>query len=212
MMVSPENVYEELKGKSDKEVLLQLRRFKQLIVQLKKDLEFPNAEEVVVVCPSPLVQIKCIRNYIEECKRILAERGIEYKPTRIEQRALDFNSRLTELTQIQVIFTGLFAGYKNYIVTLGESEQSVSYGVGIDFTQIHSWKIELDKLEFISELAELNIGEWKHSYHSPALDGIQWEMKFTFADGTRQKFEGSNAYPYNFDVLVELLSIDGELE
>lgn len=211
MMVSPENVYEELKCKSDKEVLLELRKFKQRIVQLKKELEFPNVEEIVVG-PSPLVQIKCIRNYIEECKRILKERGVEYKPTQTEQRTLDFNARLSELTQIQVIFTGLFAGCKNYILTLGESTQSVSFGVGIDFTEIHCWEIAIDKLEFIAELTEFNIGEWKHSYHSPALDGIQWEMKFTFADGSFKKFEGSNAFPYNFNELMELLSIDEELE
>ncbi len=60
MMVSPQNIYEELKSKSNNEVLLELRKFRREISRLKKVLENPVIE-VPTMHPSPDVQIKCIR-------------------------------------------------------------------------------------------------------------------------------------------------------
>ena len=178
MMVSPQNIYEELKSKSNNEVLLELRKFRREISRLKKVLENPVIE-VPTMHPSPDVQIKCIRQYINEAKRILIERGVEYTLTQAEQKSFDFDAKLSELTQIRIRFSGLFAGSKSYIITLGESSQAVSYGVGYEFTEVHCWKIEMSKAEFLSELEELYIGEWKSWYPSPILDGVQWEVKFT---------------------------------
>ena len=210
MMVSPQNIYEELKSKSNNEVLLELRKFRREISRLKKVLENPVIE-VPTMHPSPDVQIKCIRQYINEAKRILIERGVEYTLTQAEQKSFDFVAKLSELTQIRIRFSGLFAGSKSYIITLGESSQAVSYGVGYEFTEVHCWKIEMSKAEFLSELEELYIGEWKSWYPSPILDGVQWEVKFTYANGSQRQFAGSNAYPYNFDCFTKLLTIDEEV-
>ena len=68
----------------------------------------------------------------------------------------------------------------------------------------------LPKEEFLSGLADLHIGEWKKSYVNPCvLDGTQWQIKIEYENGRRPlKFSGSNAYPYNFTELLELMGID----
>lgn len=178
-------------------------------MQLKRQLEQPVMSEVYTH-PSPEVQIMCIRQYIEEAGRILSERGVEYKPTQVEQRAIDFNARLSEVVEIHVVRSGFFAGCKNYIITLGENFQTVCYGYGIEFTEVARWNIDVDKSAFISELEKLYIGEWKSHYPSQIIDGEQWEVSFKYGDGTSRKFVGSNAYPYNFYDLIDLLSIEEE--
>lgn len=41
------------------------------------------------------------------------------------------------------------------------------------------------------------------------LDGTQWELTIEFSDGHKSfKIACSNAYPYNFDAIQELLGID----
>ena len=39
------------------------------------------------------------------------------------------------------------------------------------------------------------------------LDGEQWVLKFEYKDGKKKTFNGNNAYPYNFDELLEVLYI-----
>lgn len=45
------------------------------------------------------------------------------------------------------------------------------------------------------------------------LDGTQWELTIELSDEHKPfKTGGSNAYPYNFEALQELLSIDQDTE
>ncbi len=63
------------------------------------------------------------------------------------------------------------------------------------------------RAEFIEKLCDLHISEWKHEYIDDSIsDGIQWELTAEF-DGTAVTYYGSNAYPQNFDKLLELLKI-----
>ena len=59
-------------------------------------------------------------------------------------------------------------------------------------------------------LSDLHMGEWKRSYMDPCvLDGSQWQIRIAYEDGRKPvKLGGSNAYPYNFRELLELLGID----
>lgn len=45
------------------------------------------------------------------------------------------------------------------------------------------------------------------------LDGTQWELTIEFSDGHKPfKTGGSNAYPYNFAALQELLGVEPDDE
>lgn len=71
-----------------------------------------------------------------------------------------------------------------------------------------------DKEEFLDGIRNLHIGEWRTSYMNPdVLDGTQWDLTIEFSDGHKPfKTGGSNAFPYNFDALEELLGVDRDEE
>lgn len=49
--------------------------------------------------------------------------------------------------------------------------------------------------------------------NSYVLDGTQWELTIEFYDEHKPfKTGGSNAYPYNFDALKELLGVEPDEE
>ena len=210
MMISPQLVYDELKSKSDNEVLSEIRKYRREISKLKNKLELPIIDELTMR-PSPEVQIIYIRQYIDEAKRLLSERGIQYKPTKAEQASLEFNARLFEIMEIHIVREGYFIGKNKYIITCGEKSQAVSYENKFKLYNPDGWYIEMDRESFISELQNLYIGEWKSRYYICALDGEQWEITFKYKNDTKRTFKGSNAYPYNFDNLMNLLKIEEEV-
>lgn len=62
-------------------------------------------------------------------------------------------------------------------------------------------KAQVDKL--MAFLRDLGARDWFSSYHSPVLDGEQWQL----FDGYRS-YEGSNAYPKGFEKLLKYLADD----
>jgi hypothetical protein len=58
-------------------------------------------------------------------------------------------------------------------------------------------------------LREVHIGEWHHSYNNwNVLDGTQWELTVEYNDGRKLSYNGSNAYPFSFNRLCELMGFD----
>ena len=69
------------------------------------------------------------------------------------------------------------------------------------------------KDELISGLKNLRLYDWEQTYDEPAMDGTQWELDIYYNNGRRVvKISGSNAYPYNFEDLKELLEVEMEDE
>ena len=72
------------------------------------------------------------------------------------------------------------------------------------------------KEEFLSELRELHLGEWRRHYNLTrygyfVCDGTQWELTIEYNNGRKaESFSGDNAYPYNFNNLLELMYVDVE--
>lgn len=60
-------------------------------------------------------------------------------------------------------------------------------------------RAQVDKL--MAFLRDLGTYDWFSSYHSPVLDGEQWQL----FDGYRS-YEGSNAYPKGFEKLLKYLA------
>ena len=73
---------------------------------------------------------------------------------------------------------------------------------------------KIDKQEFLKAFKDLRIGEWRKKYDTyrfniAVMDGTQWHLEIYFSNGHRPvKIYGDNAYPYNFDRLLELFEIE----
>ena len=109
MMISPETFYEnELKGKSEKEILTVIKRLKQKISKLKNIMEHP--EYMGIIHPSEDVQIYCMREYIKRAKEALSEIGATYIPSKSEQKALNFEANIDNIQRIIFETGGFFDG------------------------------------------------------------------------------------------------------
>lgn len=60
--------------------------------------------------------------------------------------------------------------------------------------------------KFIRDLSRCMINYWKKSYCDlDILDGIQWEMEFTFKDRRKRSIWGSNAFPPYWDKFWKIM-------
>ena len=212
MMISPEAYYEEyLQGKSQSAILQQISFLKQEIGRLKEVLESVENSPEAMIMPSPLTRIKCNREYLEMAKLALEEAGGQYVPTDEELRDQSFDTKLATMHRFTLEIGGFFNGYTKYKYTIS--------GERVLFDADHSFYLKPSNLpvyepftreEFVRGIAALHIGEWKERYENLyVLDGTQWSISIEYENG-KESFEiyGSNAYPYNFEELIEFLGID----
>ena len=212
MMISPETYYEEyLQGKSQSTILQQISLLKQEIVRLKEVMESDENSPKAMIMPSPLTRIKCNREYLEMATLALEETGGQYVSTDEELRDQSFNAKLAAMHRFTLEIGGFFDGYTKYKYTISEDK--------VLFDADHSFYLKPSNLpvykpftreEFVRGIEALHIGEWKEKYENLCvLDGTQWSISIEYEDG-KEQFEiyGSNAYPYNFEELIEFLGID----
>ena len=212
MMISPEAYYEEcLQGKSQSAILQQIGLLKKEIKRLKEVMESDNNSPEAMIMPSPLTRIKCNREYLEMAKLALEEAGGQYVPTDEELRDQSFDTKLATMHRFTLEIGGFFNGYTKYKYTIS--------GERVLFDADHSFYLKPSNLpvyepftreEFVRGIAALHIGEWKERYENLyVLDGTQWSISIEYENG-KESFEiyGSNAYPYNFEELIEFLGID----
>ena len=212
MMISPEAYYEEcLQGKSQSAILQQIGLLKKEIKRLKEVMESDKNSPEAMIMPSPLTRIKCNREYLEMAKLALEEAGGQYELTDEDLRDQSFNTKLAAMHRFTLEIGGFFNGYTKYKYTIS--------GDRVLFDADHSFYLKPSNLpvyepftreEFIRGIADLHIGEWDKRYENLCvLDGTQWSISIEYEDG-KEPFEinGSNAYPYNFDELIEFLGID----
>lgn len=63
------------------------------------------------------------------------------------------------------------------------------------------------KEEFIQQLCNMHIGEWKRRYYDPSADDhLNWQLTFSFSNSKRKIIrEGINRYPYKFREFCEII-------
>lgn len=148
--------------------------------------------------------------YLDRAKQALVDVGGTYVPSKAEQKVELFDARIPAISKVIFGIGGFFGGYETCTITVDE--------IHIHFDVEHSLILKpsnlldgldypCDKDEFLDGLREIHIGEWRTNYMNPyVLDGTQWELTIEFSDGHKPfKSGGSNAYPYNFNALQELL-------
>ena len=218
MMTSPDQFYDwYLKGKTAEEIMSVIRKEKREIGRLKNIMEHPNYADRIKYRPSEDVQIACSRLYLSEAKRALEEAGGTYVPSAAEQKAMAFDDNIPHIKKIEFCIGGFFGGYETKTFTIDGDKVRVYTEHSLRLTPTNADDVELpeiDKEEFFNALEELHIGEWRRKYDCRrfgvfVMDGTQWHLDIYFSNGHRPvKFYGDNAYPYNFDRLLELFDIE----
>lgn len=218
MMISPESYYEKhLKGKSEKQIMTAIRGLKQKMGRLKNIMEDSNYGSETIIMPSESTRLLSTRMYLERAKQALVDVGGTYTLSKAEQEAKLFDSSIPAISKVIFSIGGFLEGYKTRTIIVDEEHiyfdaerssmlNSSTLHNGLDYP--------CGKEEFLDGIQALYIGEWRMNYmNHDILDGTQWELTIEFSDGHKPfKTGGSNAYPYNFDNLQELLGIEPDDE
>lgn len=218
MMISPESYYEEyLKGKSEKQILTVIRGLKKHIGHLKNVMEHPNYGNTSIIHPSEDVQISCNRLYLQKAIKVLDDIGCPYKYSRAELKSIELQNNLENISKITFEIGGYFQGFTEYTIEMTDDSATMSSINRLSPERIEKEK-KIDKNELLNQLSELYIGEWRKDYNPErfgiaVLDGTQWQLKLEFNNARKPcEFGGSNSYPYNFNKLLDIFEIDGDVE
>lgn len=215
MMISPEGYYEQyLKGKTKEQIMTAIRGLKQEIGHLKNVMEHPDYGSEAVMHPSESTRLYWTREYLKRAKVALVEAGGEYKTSMTEKKAEHFNDHIDDIHKIVFGIGGLHQGYNKYIIEFTDDSFISSME---RFGKISDWQIiDMDeepasKQDIFDTIKSMHIGEWRTSYTLERFgynvcDGTQWELEIYYSNEHKPvKIYGDNAYPYNFDVLQELI-------
>ena len=218
MMICPETFYEmRLKGKTKEEIVTVIRSLKREITKLKNTIEHPDYKyREWAIQPGEDVQLYMNREYLERAIKAYEETGGEYMPSKEEQKSINFDADVQNIKKIVFSIGGFFGGYKTKTYTVNGEK------INVEVTHTFKEKLsddecnlkEINKEYFLNSLEELHIGEWRKVYNTyrfgvAVMDGTSWNLEIYFSNGRRAvKIHGSNAYPYNFDRLLDLFAID----
>ena len=218
MMIGPEGYYKEnLKGKTAAEIMTAIRGLKQEIVRLKNIIEHPNYTCKMHPRPSEETRLWCTRLYLERAKEALAEAGGTYVPSKAEEKVADFDANIPFISKVEFCIGGFFDGFETRTYTIDGKQVHIDVEHSLILKPSNLGNIEIEEMDaedFLAELAELHIGEWRKNYDPKrwgyaVLDGTQWHLYIYYSNGRKAvKIEGSNDYPYNFGKLQELFGID----
>ncbi len=221
MMVSPEGYYEtELKGKTAEDIAKKIRGLKNEIGRLKRIIETPDDGTRTFICPDERTRLWCARLYLERAIAAYEEAGGKYQPSKAEQRASAFDKAIPTIARLIFTIGGYFGGFETRTFTLTDDHLRMD----IDLSMLHkpsNFYIEPDYLmskeDFLDGFRELHIGEWRRRYDASdygflVVDGTQWSLTIEYRDDRKKEYDGSNAYPYNFDRFCELIGYEEESE
>lgn len=210
MMIDPEGYYlVRLKGMTKEELEKEIRSLKREIGRLKRIAEEAGENAESVVLPSPLTRLSCSEQYLARTIEAYEEAGGIYVPTKAEQRARDFSLALERIKRLDFSIEGFLIGQETRTITVSGEKTAVE---AARFCPGDPDAVppcgSFTKEELAEGLRMIRIWEWKRKYGDPhASDGTYWELKITFEGRRAFRISGSNAYPYNFEELEELLGI-----
>lgn len=214
MMIGPANfINESLLGKSCETAKKEVQSLLKEIRRLKKVVEEEPDSEEMMYCPMPDVKISTYRDYLEAAKDFFKSQGWEYEPTKEEIADKEFNDRLKDVQRIEISYGGYLSGYDERTITFDDqkiiTDRSTTFALPSMRELSRKFFRGMTKDSLLEELKDLHIGEWKKWYEDTCvMDGIDWSVKFIYADGKKRNFSGSNRFPYNFYKFLDLMQID----
>lgn len=215
MMISPETYYDTyLRGKTPTQILSKINGLKRQISHLKFEIERGDED---LICPDRRTMLYCNKLYLQRAIEAYEEAGGVYELTRKELTAKEFEDNIPFISKIIFSIGGFFGGNNTTTIDLSSDKVVRSCGnpqfdIPETITDSSEWYMTKD--EFLEELKELQLGEWRRHYDTRrfgeiVLDGTQWELKVEYSNGHKPFGSyGDNAYPYNFDRFGELLGIN----
>lgn len=211
MMISPEMYVEtEIKGKSKEEMLKKIKGLKQEIGRLRNRLENLDIEDIIIE-PSPATRLKVYKEYLRYAIKEYEAAGGEYHMSHKEKKAAAFDADIENIVSVELEYGGFFGGTerrKVYFDGDAIKYERQFYNGACDYGE--DLFLGVDKKSFLKELTYIHIGEWKHEYDDPdTLDGTQWELVIEYSNRRKRSYWWSNAFPYNFRELLELMEMDG---
>ena len=216
MMISPEAFYEmNLKGKTAEQIMTVIRGLKQEIGRLKNIVEHPEYE--CTMYPSERTRISCSQDYLERAKEALAEVGGNYVPSAADKKEMEFDANLPFINKVEFCIGGYFGGYetRTYTIDGDKVHTDIEHSLILKPSNLGDYEIEeMDKDYLFESLKKLHIGGWRRNYSTKRFgylvcDGTQWHLEICFSNGARPvKIYGDNAYPYNFDKVLELFEVE----
>ena len=220
MMVSENEFYEyNLKDKSAAEIMKEIRNLKREIGRLKNIMEHPYYDSREwVINPGEDVQIHMNREYLKRAKQALTEVGEVYIPSVREKRIENFDENIANISRIEFSIGGRVGGISTKTFTVnGDKIEVREEKFFREPIADEKQSEEVGRKEFFETFKELYIGEWHKEYDTyrfgvAVMAGTRWHLHIYYNNGKRAvKISGSNAYPYNFDRLLDLFGIDSEL-
>lgn len=205
----------EIEGRTAREIKATVKRLHSMIDVLKRKMEHPDYLGDGREYTEDIMRIEELRASINGAKRVLAKRGVRYRPTATEKRAKEFDEALEDATRITLTYTFLNG---NTVSTF-----SVSLDGGVSFRavvpksgepEMKEHKSSMEKADLLAMLSELHIGEWEKFYDNSRygimiVDGVVWTLTIEYKDKKRRFTSGgTNACPYNFRDLENLLGVD----
>lgn len=197
--------FENLEKADKEEVLTIIQETKNRLTELRDIMEHPDYK--CTKCPSELTMYKCERDFLNMAINRYFALGGEYKYDDKELSDIEFNDKLEEIVKIS-LRNGCWYEYNPNVIIEFSGEKIICKNfAGIDYVEK---VVEYDKESFLYELGNLHIGEWDEEYSTEhfnlhCLDGTAWELQIEYKDGTKRVYFGNNAYPYNFNELLNLL-------
>ena len=210
MMISPMMYVEsEIKGKSLEDMLRKIRGLKQEIGILRNKVETSQFEDIIIES-SPITQLKVYKDYLKYAIKEFEASGGEYHMSIKEKKVAAFDADIENIVSVELEYGGFLSGSerrKVYFDGNNIKTERISYRVA--YGPDNCFFLDMNKELFLSELRDIGIGEWKHRYYDPyVLDGIQWELAIRYTNKRCRKYWGSNAFPYNFSELLELMEME----
>lgn len=202
--------FEKLKSASKDELLKLIGATKIKMGRLRTKMEHPNYRfREVIIDPDDIVVYKCDRDFLNMAIAQYLILGGEYQESKKSLRDSAFNDRLEDIVKITFYNGGFFSTNDKTIIDLSGDKPKVMVG---SFSEVHEKITETTKEEFLYQLGELHIGEWRSHYSTKRFgievcDGVQWVLKFEYKDGKKKTYGGDNAFPYNFDELLNVLCL-----
>ena len=212
MMIPPSIFYKmQLEGKSAEEIKTNIRGLKRRINHLKRVLEHPDYKHTFD--PAEDVQLWCNREYLKVAIETLQAYGEEYHLTKAEQKALEFNDNILNISKIDFHIWGFFGPSINVTVTVDDKVKFAINKYGPEELPYERQE-EYEKEDFFRYWDELFLGEWRkhydlNKYGMAVCDGTQWEFTIEYNNGRKPfKSSGDNAYPHNFNRLLDCLEVN----
>lgn len=190
------------------ELLYIIKRTKNFLRRLKREMEDFSYRYKDEVSPSKLTIYHCEKSFLRQAVLKHLTLGGNYEMDRTEKKDYEFTESIHDIVKITHETSGFFTPSEITVVDLNNNGYKILKG---ERDYLCEFITENSREDFLLEFEDLHVGEWKKYYSSNVLDGTQWNLTIEYANGSKREFGGSSAYPYNYCELANLLHFDFDI-